>query len=323
MCARDRRQLPLLTAVAVLALCLCSMAEARQRRHHDNQVSNASVADPVRERRGETVRFAPAIDGMIRECWQEAVDLKMMPLDAVRRAVQLNDEQRAALAQVQTAVQAAVEPLEANCPKDVGAQLSEKIAALDHALQLMAGSLQALRLSLADFYRSLDDEQKAQLLAMALSNSQLSQSNAKRTRRRTATDAAANAEQKSMCVQWAGSMRHWPVREIDSAPALSDFQRASLYALASGIYRSAGDLAQACPTENRLTPVSRLEARENLLRALQRNMEAIQPTAAAFERALSEEQKKVLNTAIGTVTPPDSLQSVDASARPSMRQQRR
>jgi hypothetical protein len=280
------------------------MAEARQRRHHDNQVSNASVADEVRERRREAVRFAGAIDGMIRECWQEAVDLKMMPLDAVRRSVQLNDEQRAALAQVQTAVQAAVEPLEANCPRDVGAQLSEKIAALDHALQLMAGSLQALRLSLADFYRSLDDEQKAQLLVMALSNSQLSQSNAKRPRRQTATDAAANAEQKSMCVQWAGSMRNWPVREIDSAPALSDFQRASLYALASGIYRSAGDLAQACPTENRLTPVSRLEARENLLRALQRNMEAIQPTAAAFESALSEEQKKVLsNTTIGTVTP--------------------
>ena len=107
-----------------------------------------------------------------------------------------------------------------------------------------------------------------------------------------------------MCVQLAGSMRNWPVREIDSAPALSDFQRASLYALASGIYRSAGELAQACPTENRLTPVSRLEARENLLRALQRNMEAIQPTAAAFESALSEEQKKVLsNTTIGTVTP--------------------
>jgi hypothetical protein len=300
MCERNRGHLPLFTSVAVLAVCLCSMVEARQWRYHDHQGSRAGVGDQVRERRGEAVRFAAAIDGMIGACWQEAVDLKTISLDFVPRVVQLTDEQRAALANVRSAVQAAVEPLDANCPKEIGVQVSEKTAALDHALRLMADSLQSLRLALADFYRLLDDEQKAQLLAMGLSNNQLAQSKGKPTRRQSATDTAAYADRKSMCVQWTDSLRSWPVREIDSATALSDFQRASLYALAAAIYRSAGDLAQACPAQNRLTPVSRLEARENLLRALQRGMEAIQPSAAAFEKALSEEQKNVLDATIGT-----------------------
>jgi len=320
MCARDRQPLSLFTSVAVVAVCLCSMAEARQWRYHGHQESGASVGDQVRERRGEAVRFAPAIDGMIRECGQEAVALKTMPLDFVLRAVQLTDEQRAALAKVRSAVQAAVEPLDADCPKKIGDQLSEKIAALDHALQLMAGSLESLRFALADFYRSLDDEQKAQLLAMSLSNNQLSGSKGKPPRRQSATEAAANAEARSMCVQWAASLRSWPVREIDSAPALSDFQRADLYALAAAIYRSAGDVAQACPAENRLTPVGRLEARENLLQALHRDVEAVQPAAAAFEKALSEEQKSVLDAAIGTS--PDSVQPADAAAKHSAKQAR-
>jgi hypothetical protein len=266
------------------------------------------------------MRFAPAIDGMIRECGQEAAALKTMPLDFVLRAVQLTDEQRAALAKVRSAVQAAVEPLDANCPTEIGDQLSEKIAALNHALQLMAGSLGSLRVALADFYRLLDDEQKAQLLAMSLSNNQLAGSKGKPLRRQSATEAAANAEQRSMCVQWAGSLRSWPVREIDSAPALSDFQRANLYALAAAIYRSAGDVAQACPAENRLTPVGRLEARENLLQALHRDVEAVQPAAAAFEKALSEEQKSVLDAAIGTS--PDSVQPADAAAKHPAKQAR-
>jgi hypothetical protein len=50
MCARDRQPLALFTSAAVLALCLCSMAEARQR-YQGHQATRASVGDQVRERR--------------------------------------------------------------------------------------------------------------------------------------------------------------------------------------------------------------------------------------------------------------------------------
>ena len=36
-----------------------------------------------------------------------------------------------------------------------------------------------------------------------------------------------------------------------------------MYELAAAIYRAAGDLTQACPAESRLTPLSRLDGKEN------------------------------------------------------------
>src|SRR5215831_16955404 len=99
------KHVSLLAWVAPLLLCLFSIAEARRLRYHADSVSHASVADQVRERQGEVVRFAAAIDAMIGECRQEAEFLKA-PLDFPVQEIQLTDEQRAALAKVQTAVQA-------------------------------------------------------------------------------------------------------------------------------------------------------------------------------------------------------------------------
>jgi hypothetical protein len=187
---------------------------------------------------------------------------------------------------------------------------------LDRALELMADSLQSLRSAIAAFYGSFDDEQKAQLAAMSISKirAPLSHRNSTRNRGAAAKDGT-DAEQKSTCLQWAGSLRSWPVRQIEAATALSDFQRASLYELAAAIYRSAGDLALACPTQTRLTPVSRLEAKENVLRALQQDIQAIQPFAAAFENALRREQRNGLDAALGKSS--DSLEAVASSVRHS------
>jgi hypothetical protein len=75
-----------------------------------------------------------------------------------------------------------------------------------------------------------------------------------------------------------------------------------LYELTAAIYRSAGDLAQTCPAANSLTPLGRLELREHQLRALQQDIKAIEPYAAAFENALSGNQRKGLYMAIGIAT---------------------
>jgi LTXXQ motif family protein len=122
--------------------------------------------------------------------------------------------------------------------------------------------------------------------------------------------------QKSQCLPWASGLKSWPVRQIESTSALSDFQRASLYELTAAIYRSAGDLAQACPTASPLTPLGRLEVRESQLRALQQDMQAIQPYAASFETGLSDDQKKALHAAIGISTRiPQTVGSAAARSR--------
>ena len=262
--------------------------------------------------RVRAVAFAAPIDGMLRACREQAADLKRMALDSVLRALQLSDVQRTALDKVRSAAQAAADPLDAGCPNAIGSQFSEKLAALDCALQLMVDSLESLRPALAAFYASLDDEQKAQLVALGLSDSRLSRSDRKSAPEQSFAESGAGAEGKSTCLAWAANLRSWPVRQIESATALSDFQRARLYELAAAIYRAAGDLTQACPAENRLTPLRRLDGKENQLQALQEDIQGIQPLAAKFENTLSEEQRRGIEAAIGP--PPDNLRNRRSSS---------
>jgi hypothetical protein len=97
-----------------------------------------------------------------------------------------------------------------------------------------------------------------------------------------------------------------------------------LYELTAVIYRSADDLTQACPAGNPLTPVARLELKDHQLRALQHDIQAIQPYAAAFENALSGEQRKGVYTAIGISTRiPQTLGSAAERSRAKQSSERR
>jgi hypothetical protein len=315
MFAHERLRRFVVILAAALGICFCSMAQTR---------SGNATAGEEQDRQGKTTTFAAAIDAMVQECREQAADLKGMPLDFVGQAVQLHDDQGSQLEQVRSAGRAAAEALDANCPKDVGAQLSKKIAVLDHALQVMADSLNSLHPALASFYNSLGDEQKAKLVALTLSIEQLSALQQRLLRKQPATDDQFAAEQKSKCLQWEGRLTTWPVRQIETATALSNSQRASLYELTAAIYRSASDLAQTCPAANPLTPLGRVELREHQLRALQQDIKAIEPYAAAFENALSGDQRKGLYTAIGVSTGvPQTVGSAAGQSRAKQPSQRR
>jgi len=312
MFAHERPRRFVVILAAALAICF---AQARP--------GNAAAGEE-QDRQGRTSTFAAAIDAMVQECREQAADLKGMPLDFVGQAVQLRDEQGSQMEQVRSAGRAAAEALDANCPKDLGAQLTKKIAVLDDALQVMVDSLKSLHPALASFYNSLGDEQKAKLVAMTLSSEQLSALQQRLMRKQPATDDQLATEQKSNCLQWGDRLTTWPVRQIESATALSNFQRASLYELTAVIYRSAGDLTQACPAGNPLTPVGRLELKEHQLRALQQDIRAIQPYASAFENALSGDQRKGLYTAIGITTGvPQTAGSAAGQSRAKQPSQRR
>jgi hypothetical protein len=290
-CERPRRFIPVLAAA--VAICLSSTAQARHRH---------GASGEQQEHQSENMGFAGALNLMVQTCRQEAVDLKAMRLALVERVIVLDDEQRSQLERVRGAGRAAAEILDANCPKALGTRLSEKISILDHTLQLMADSLKSLHPALASFYSLLGDEPKAQLVAMTLAHDHPSPPQRRLTAKQPAADDQSDAEQTTKCLPWAGGLKSWSVRQIESVTALSDFQRASLYELTAAIYRSAGDLTQACPAANPLTPLGRLEVRESQLRALQQDMQAIEPFAAAFENGLDDDQRKGLYTAIGIST---------------------
>jgi hypothetical protein len=163
----------------------------------------------------------------------------------------------------------------------------------------MADSLHSVRAALIRFYSALDDE-KAQLLIMSPSGNRGSQSRRGRpVLIESNSHTPADAEQRSRCIEWADALKSWPAEQIASAASMSDFQRAMLYELMAAIYRSAGDLVQACPTIERAGPLSELAAKENQLRALRQDIQAIQPFAVAFENGLSLEQRNAVDATIG------------------------
>jgi hypothetical protein len=67
---------------------------------------------------------------------------------------------------------------------------------------------------------------------------------------------------------------------------LSAAQRAALYELSAAIYRSAG-LSEACPADNAVTTLGRLDAMQKELQAVRHDIEVMRPSATAFENALN------------------------------------
>jgi hypothetical protein len=116
----------LFTLAAGLSISLCSAAETRHWRHYEHQASRGSNGDQVQDRQRKAVTFATAVDEMIRACREEAVDLKTTLLDLDLQAVQLTDEQPTMLEQVSSAAEEAAEPLDTNCPKEIGFNSAKK-----------------------------------------------------------------------------------------------------------------------------------------------------------------------------------------------------
>jgi hypothetical protein len=289
-----RRHLLFLLVLALMATGATSLAQGRHLRHHAGEPSARMDAERDQER-SRPIVFAASIDEMIRACAEQAAALRKLPPETIVQAVQLGDDQRAALEQVRASAGSAAETLDANCPKGIPAEPAAKLDTLDHALSLLADSLSGLRPAVFKFHALLDDEQKGRLVAMKVSGNQAS----RRGLKNPASGSGADAEAKSICTQWVAILRTWPVRQIEAGMQLSDAQRAALYELSAAIYRSAGSSVEACPEDNPVTALGRLDARQKELQAVRHDIEAIRPATIAFEDALNDAQKKRLAEAMG------------------------
>ena len=144
----------------------------------------------------------------------------------------------------------------------------------------------------ATFYGLLSDEQKARLVAKTVSTDTQPRSDDKS--RSPQSQDVANRRGDSSCQQWVAYLKSWPIRQIEDRASLSDDQRATLYELTAAIYRAAGKLKTMCSGDDRFTPLGRLDAREEQLKALQESVEAISPAFSRFENELTDTQKAQL-----------------------------
>jgi len=300
-----------LSCITALVL-MSSAADARYWRHYgyhwygrswngspsngEHQVEEQKAGTEPGSDLRQAGEFGAAIEQMLRACDRQVAELKEMPLEAVARIVDSTPDQREALDRIRSTAVDASESLAAACPKNASTSIHERLKSLSRTLESMAASLATLRSPFATFYGSLNDEQKARLVAMTVPKDAPAQSDdASRSRQnQNTTQRRAGSDGDMYCEQWITYLKKLPIRQIEDRGHLSDDQRANLYDLAAAIFREAGRLGSVCHADNRLTPPGRLQAREEQLKALAQSVDAISPVFSRFEDDLSDTQKAQL-----------------------------
>jgi hypothetical protein len=264
----------------------------------DRGRSSGSQTRNSKQSSSETNGFGSAVEQMIGHCQEQATELRKTSLDVVTRAIHPTVDQRNAVEIIRSTAAEAADSLAATCPKSIPTPLSERLEILSQVLDEIVGSLGALRAVLVNFYTSLDDEQKARAAVSSFLTSQPKSDGD--SRNSSAFYDRIDPEQDAICGYWVTAFRSWPIREIARAMRLSDEQHAALHDVAAANYRAAGGLLRSCPAEIHLTPVGRLDAEREKMRALRHGINAIQPVLAGFENALNEDQKKSFDAMVNS-----------------------
>ena len=298
----------LLIALVLITACSALPADARWRHYgyhwygrawynyqnHGDEVGgdHAPGAEIKNSARYQGKDFGAIIERMIRACDRQADDLKNVPVDAINQNVKPSSDQRRVLEQLASASAETARTLAANCPKELSADLDERLNTFSQTLSTMATSLATLRPMFASYYGSLDDEQKARLLQMTRMASDNVQAHSELDPRSSQNQdvSGARVSNYTFCQQWVAGLRSWPIKQIEYKASLSDEQHASLYELTAAIYRAAGKLTSVCDADDHITPPGRVDARIAQLNALQQSVEAIRPLLSQFESELTEEQ---------------------------------
>jgi hypothetical protein len=291
-------------ALCAAVLCASSNVEARRWRYYGQ--SEAAFDQNIQDnRRQEQSRipsagFGGSVEQWLRGCNQEALELKAWPVESVAQIAGVDDGQRNALDQMQDAAVAAGDSLASICPKEIPAPLTARLEALDQVLASVAASLEQVRPSIETFYASLNDEQKARLVAMYMSRASSQEKSDPYRRSAPRPPRSATNGQELICEQWAGVLRGWPHRQIEADATLSDLQRATLYELTGSIYRAAGLLASSCPTEVSFTPLGQIDVKRKRINALLQAIDVVRPGLARFADTLNDEQKRRLGSAVNS-----------------------
>jgi hypothetical protein len=232
-----------------------------------------------------------------------------MPFDAVVKAVQPSDEQRAALEQIRAAAANAANTLDAACPKNVPAPLTDRLDTMRASLDAIKAALAPLRPAFVAAYATFGDEQKARLVALAMPQqaARRQQTAPQSEQGEGAANSAADSQAQPIslgCGQWPAMLKDWPLDRIESGLSLSDDQHAALYTMMAAIYRAAGSEAASCHDQNALTPVARLDAELNRVDALRQYVDAIAPALTGFASSLNDQQTAQLNAALGLTPQP-------------------
>jgi hypothetical protein len=218
-------------------------------------------------------------------CEGQAKGITAWPFDRIEQAVQPTSDQKGLLDDLKAAANKAAVQFTQACPKIVPMTPPGRLQAMTQRLQAVLDAVETVRPALTAFYESLNDEQKARF-------NEIGPELAKQ-RQRTAAKPDQGAQ--ANCSGEKAGLSSLAVERIEQAVEPTDAQYAALDRLDAATQKAVDKLQEACPTVTPLTPVGRLEAMEQRLKAMVEAANAVRPALADFYAALNDEQKAKFN----------------------------
>jgi hypothetical protein len=212
-------------------------------------------------------------------CTGKTAGLTDWPIERISKRVEPNEAQRAALDELKTATATALKILKAACPTDLPSTPTQRLEAMHKRLDAMSKAVRTVRPALQKFYISLGDEQKARFNALGQDKNQ----------------QQARRDLTQLCGQRAAGIGTLPTERIETAVRPTDAQRVTLKELQDAMANAGNVLTSDCPTYRPLTPVGRLEAMEQRLKATLRAVTTVRPALERFYASLSDEQRERFN----------------------------
>jgi hypothetical protein len=229
---------------------------------------------PAPRRGARATSVAAASGGAPTDCASQQGGASAGSLaDRIEQTIQPNDEQRAKLATLRTALQRAFEYLDQACPADRPQTPTARLDAMEDRIWAGRQALLVVRAPLEQLYGSLTDEQKARL------NGPLVQS----------TPRSAGCRQSN--VDLVAALTGGRPQQVapTQRPALDALQKVS-----AGLARL---LATSCPAGLPGTPVERVDAADKRLNSMLYAVVTLRAPLDGFYTSLTDEQKQQMSGA--------------------------
>jgi LTXXQ motif family protein len=217
-------------------------------------------------------------------CDEQGAERATPLIQHVEQATRPNEEQHAALQELQAALAKAFDEIRATCRDVAPITPTARLKAMQERLFAIRDAGLSIRTSLSKFYDLLTNEQRAPF---------------------DAGDATASTDEKQgggaqaaaqVCTAQVQAAYAWPAALIGRRVRPNQQQRASLEALQKTLFGMAMYLKGACPNEAHSTPVARLDAAMHRLDGMLYAVIAISPALEDFYGQLSDEQKARFNS---------------------------
>jgi hypothetical protein len=220
-------------------------------------------------------------------CTNEATEVTNWPIDQIQQVVQPDEQQRALLNDLTSAIAQASDVIKSQCPTNIAFTPVERLAQMEARLQAMLQAVNIVSPALSRFYDSLSVEQKARFNAMGAPEGDETAQN------------QLSANEGSPQTSCGGNVLAWPTDQIDQTIRPNAAQRAQLQLLQSAAAQAAEIIKAACPSEAPSTPPARLEAVGYRVQAMLQAVQTVGPPLRNFHASLDDEQQARFNT-LGT-----------------------